>query len=41
MHISKERLNKFKEILKNKMGEEAFNKLSEQEMLDRAIKILT
>lgn len=41
MHISEKHLNEFKELLKNKMGEEAYNKLSEQDILDRAIKLLT
>ena len=41
MQISEEHLNKFKELLKNKMGEEAFNKLSEQDILENAIKLLT
>jgi hypothetical protein len=41
MHISEKHLNEFKELLKNKMGQEAFSKLSEQDILDRAIKLLT
>lgn len=41
MNISEKHLNDFKVLLKAKMGEEEFNKLSEQDVLDSAIKLLT
>lgn len=41
MLISEKDLNKFKELMKEKKGKEEFNKLSEQDILDSAIKLLT
>jgi len=41
MLISEKHLNEFKVLLKNKMGEKEFNKLSEQDILDSATKLLT
>lgn len=41
MQISEKYLNEFKELLKKKMGKDDFNKLSEQEILDNAIKLIT
>jgi hypothetical protein len=41
MNISEKHLNEFKILLKDKMGEEKFSKLSEQDILSSAIKLLT
>jgi len=41
MLISEKYLNEFRELLKKKMGEEEFNKMSEQEILDSAMKLIT
>ncbi len=41
MLISEKHLSDFKVLLKDKIGEEEFNKLSEQDILDSATKLLT
>lgn len=41
MNISEKHLNEFKELLKDKIGEEEFSKLSEQDILESATKLLT
>ena len=41
MQISDEHFKKFKELTRQKIGEEEYNKMSEQELLDSAIKLVT
>ncbi len=41
MHISNKHFLKFKELMKEKVGEEEYNKLTEQELLNSAIALVT
>lgn len=41
MQISEEQFNKFKKIYKESFGEDEFNKKTDQQLLESAIKLLT
>lgn len=41
MQISDKHFLKFKELMKEKVGEEEYNKLTEQELLNSAIALVT
>lgn len=41
MHISDKHFLKFKELMKEKVGEEEFSKMTEQELLHSAIALVT
>ena len=41
MHISDEHFSKFNELMKEEVGEEKYNKMTEQELFESATKLVT
>lgn len=41
VEISEKYFQEFKELTKKKIGEEAYNKMTEQELLETAMKLIT